>query len=59
MTAEIVALTQQHEHIAVLLGKVKHEKERQKFVEQLTTLNILLNRIKFEVFGSLVLVNLV
>jgi len=53
MTAEIVALTQQHEHIAVLLGKVKHEKERQKFVEQLTTLNILLNRIKFEVFGSL------
>jgi len=52
MTAEIVALAQEHKHIAVLLGKVKQEKERQKFVEQLTTLDIPLNRIKLKVFGS-------
>uniref|UniRef100_A0A914M180 Non-specific serine/threonine protein kinase n=2 Tax=Meloidogyne incognita group TaxID=654580 RepID=A0A914M180_MELIC len=52
MTAEIVALAQEHKHIAVLLGKVKQEKEKQKFVEQLTTLDIPLNRIKLKVFGS-------
>ncbi|KAL7073040.1 hypothetical protein ACQ4LE_008336 [Meloidogyne hapla] len=52
MTAEIVALAQEHKHIAILLAKVKQEKERQKFVEQLTTIDIPLKRIKLKVFGS-------
>ena len=51
MTAEIVALAQEQKQIATLLAKVKPEKARAKFVEQLVAMECPLRRIKLKVFG--------
>lgn len=51
MTAEIVALAQEQKQIASLLAKVKPEKARTKFVEQLVAMECPLKRIKLKVFG--------
>jgi hypothetical protein len=51
MTAEIVALAQEQKPIASLLAKVKSEKARALFVDQLATMDGPLRRIKLKVFG--------
>lgn len=51
MTAEIVALAQEQKQIATLLAKVKPEKARTKFIEQLVAMECPLRRIKLKVFG--------
>jgi hypothetical protein len=51
MTAEIVALAQEQKQIATMLSKVKSEKAKAKFVDQLASMECPLRRIKLKVFG--------
>ncbi|VDK79575.1 unnamed protein product [Litomosoides sigmodontis] len=51
LTAEIVALAQEHTQIGTLLAKMKLDQARDAYVEQLCPLEIPLRRIKLKVFG--------
>ncbi|CAJ0923262.1 unnamed protein product, partial [Mesorhabditis belari] len=51
LTAEIIALAQEHTHVGSLLGKMKNEATRELYVEQLCSLDVPLRRIKLKMFG--------
>ncbi|VDK31169.1 unnamed protein product [Gongylonema pulchrum] len=51
LTAEIIALAQEHTQIGSLLSKMKSEQTRDVYVEQLCPLEVPLRRIKLKVFG--------
>ncbi|VDO44619.1 unnamed protein product [Brugia timori] len=51
LTAEIIALAQEHTQIGTLLAKMKLDQTRDAYVEQLCPLEMPLRRIKLKVFG--------
>ncbi|CAJ0572380.1 unnamed protein product, partial [Mesorhabditis spiculigera] len=51
LSAEIIALAQEHTHVGSLLAKMKNDNVRELYVEQLCSLDVPLRRIKLKLFG--------